>query len=231
MSAKEKELFDAYAQGNLSGEEQAALWKRYFKSEFQDQLSDWDENPTPEILAAQASLQEPVPILGKFQVLRTIKRQIAWGAAATLVILSGVFYLSRTSNTDPETLIASALKPYEKRSNILLGGSGSVPWEVSYDKQDYENTTKTIENQKVTTPEACFYGGLSYLKMQPPQYDRAILSLLLAEKEQFKITQVRWWLGVAYYRTGDFANAKKYLESIQQGQSRYEEAQKLLKNI
>jgi len=159
-----------------------------------------------------------------------------------LLVLAGLFYLSRlasspSSTPDQAQIFATYVDPFP---NIL---SGSFRGDSSdenapridmsaYDKADYSAVIKSIPDQ--ISPEESLYAGIAHLYGENPTSAEKYLKDVLFNEEAANIHDAaQWYLALAYIRANQIDLAKESLEKInnQPNHFKFAEANELIKML
>ena len=174
-----------------------------------------------------AAWTPPIRKLDPKRPLRRSRWRVGLAAAASvlMLILAGTWLLgSDTTGVD------SYLVPYEMAAAVRGDGDPAADAEARayYEAGEYERAAAAFGTLSPDDPTVAFYRGVSTLLAGQAAEAIPILSALVARDDHLYVEQARYYLGLAYAKTGRDAEARSTLREIGEGQYRYREAQEML---
>lgn len=229
---QEIELFDKYIANTLSETE---------KEQFEERLAT-DTSFEENFMLHKKSVKSVRHILFREDVLSVMQEEelshednprpklhMYIAAAVSLVLASSIaiFYLNTSSTNAYDELY----KPYPNIVRMRATDPGTLTDALDqYARGNFGVSLKLFSAIPNKTDTILFYQGLSQMSID--SMTQAITTLKSIPIEQTIFTdQIHWYLGLAYFKTGDVVNCRSNLRHLQIGGFKYAPAQLLLKDL
>ncbi|MEZ4829735.1 MAG: hypothetical protein R3C61_26145 [Bacteroidia bacterium] len=144
-------------------------------------------------------------------------RQLRWASIAAVIVIlaivTGVWVNDyRLRSISPESLFSTYYIPPRAPETMAVGDSLS-PVFAAFRKGDFEKVAeeydRIVGNDTLSFPEATFYLGIALLEQNQPKEAAEVLA-----KTSFVPEQTRWYLALAWLKSGNKPKALQELESI-----------------
>ena len=150
---------------------------------------------------------------------------LAAAASVLMLVLAGTWLLGGDT-----TGVDDYLVPYEMAAAVRGDGAPApdAGARAYYEAGDYERAAAAFGTLDPDDPTVAFYRGVSTLLAGEAAAAIPMLSALVARDDHLYVEQARYYLGLAFAKTGRDAEARSTLRAIGEGQYRYREAQEVL---
>ncbi len=150
-------------------------------------------------------------------------------AAAILILLSvGAFYMFAPNPNTADKLYLSYYSPYEVAGTNRSGNEGEVSLQVKamqkFEQKEYQNAIKLFDQMNTngsTNISSNFYKGIAYLELNKPNDAIKSLEIVIKNETNELTADAEWYLGLAYLKANDIANAKKQFAKVSEKYSFY----------
>ena len=150
-------------------------------------------------------------------------------AAIVLIVLSvGVYYMISPKTNTADKLYLSYYTPYEVAGTNRSGNEGEESLQMKamqkFEQKDYASAIKIFEEIKTNGTASLssnFYKGIAYLEMNKPNEAIKSLQIVINNENNELIADAEWYLGLAYLKANDIANAKKQFKRVSEKYSYY----------
>lgn len=176
----------------------------------------------------------------KTRRLFSIRNMMAIAATVVLIVI-GLQFIGSLGQASNEQLFAQHYEPYrmllnqrntnEATDNIAVLEQQAITLYQDNNFKDAAEVFGQLSRQSVGRDLYDLYTGISYLSDNDPQMTIDLFSSLLEEAPPVIVQQTRWYLGLAYLKNEDQANAKKVLDQIEPTHFKYAEAQVILSKL
>jgi len=245
MNEKDIDIIENYLAGNLSAEDSKEVEHRLLTDqEFAQRLAIFKALPH---LASEASHDFRNELEGIYQEYQqenkasgTVSRRTLLMAASLALLVSVIgllIWLLPSSLTPQEMYTAHFTVPAD---NITVRNEEGIAPNLqsameAYNKQVYTEAVakfdNILENEPTNVP-VLFYSGVSYLILE--ESEKAVQNLqkaVQANDTTYKLTAT-WYLGLAYLKQNNIAQAREIFSSLKQSGSSYaKKAESILQEL
>lgn len=234
MELKEEliEKVERYLSGELTRKEVKEENDKTLSDEELDEVIDLYN--TSENLIELAGLREDLKSIHKEYIAETQGKKttwIWWTAAVAAVLTFLLIFTGVLQDKSPE--FNDFFTPYPDLISMRGGEYGLKEAMKYYSQQDYQAALKEFSNINPDSinQEVLFYQSIAALAVD--QYQLAVTNLekLSALDSNIYWQQTKWYLGLAYWQTGEIEKAKEIFAKIESGESQYDAARELLKEL
>ncbi len=228
-----------YTEGKLSDTELEKMTVRLVKAKVDaDHKKRWAES-----LSKNYGIDRPTGDTTKDEkgmIVPLKSRRLWWAVAAVGLLLSvGIpTYLALQSSLDNQIGQFIANDQFINREGGQKGAVAERPLlrqkaEIAYNQGDYETANRfylqLLETAKKERGDY-FFSGLCFLKLDEPigAAGQFYLAREFSDEQPRFLPEIKFYLGLAFYRAGDPDAARQEWESIAPGGWRYQEAQEFL---
>ncbi|MFK8056177.1 MAG: tol-pal system YbgF family protein [Saprospiraceae bacterium] len=209
--------------------------KNTFGDEGAAQLRDTLKNVDAKWTAPASEETVVAPRQAKVRRL-SIGRMMSIAATLLLLAVAGWWVLDDGSSSDPNDLYAEYASPYRVTMVTRDASEGILIQlaQTAYQEEDYGTAYASfskLSEQEPTATQFQFYAGVSALLDGNAAEAIPIFEGLLAQEDHLFVEQSRWYLALANLQEGDSASAKTYLQDIEEGAYKSEEAKALLSQL
>ncbi len=215
-------LFDNYLNGNLSKEQVMDFEKRVSSDkEFLEAFSDYESAKQAVKVLSREKLRNKLSVLfsgEKEKSPRTIKEKKS-GIKELLSEIFNEFFI-------PFENVLTARTHHGKDAELLKAMS-------LYSKGDYKRASvlfKQLLKKNPSDPVINFYFGISELAQENLEGSKKIFKKIILNDKDLLKELARWYLGLAYLKSGNTRSAKKHFESLS-AKSSFFDTEKILKKI
>lgn len=224
-------LLEGYLAGDIEASEVLALdGSQLSADELKSAVEEYEEAV---LIIEGAALKEELKAIHQendsSQVQKSFPR---WLAAAASIVLIGVFgtLIWQSTNSEPEFSDYFDHFPELFTSRDSDSTSYSVGIEA-YSLRDYDKAYLLLENIEDLNNELKFYLAVSALGSERFQLAIEIFEGIGTDSSNKYYQQIRWYLGLAYWQTGEIDKAKTTLKLILPDEFKYDKSLKLLMNL
>lgn len=167
------------------------------------------------------------------------KRQIWWfAAAASVLLIIGIFTFLNSDSAESETLFAEHFKPYPNALRPVVRGEKTTDLEATaffeYETGNFFKAAEILEQitSEIPDPDLKFYEAMSL--MNAKNFTKAYFILKDESLENSKFyPQVLWYRALLKIRVKDYKPARADLQKllIEQSEFKEKEARRLLKYL
>ena len=224
MTAEEQSEFENKLQTDDNFREQFQIYKEtteFLELKFSKDAGDFKQN-----LKAIGSNHFGKPVTKKSKV---ISLQSKWYAvAAMLVVFMGVWYFNQSGNPTFSDYNNYNEAHFIERSD---NNQNLVDAQTFFNAKDYKKASQSFAKiEDLTNPELQLYYAISLIESD----DYAKASVLLTNISQGNSVykeEAIWYSALSSLKQKDYKTCKKQLEQISQDSEKYNQAQKLLKEL
>lgn len=224
MTAEEKSVFENKLQTDDNFSEQFQIYKettQFLELKFSKEAVDFKQN-----LKVIGSNHFGKPVTKKSKV---ISLQSKWFAvAAMLVVFMGVWYFNQSGNPTFSDYNNYNEAQFIERSDT---NQNLVDAQTFFNAKNYKKASQSFAKiEDLTNPELQLYYGISLIETD----DYAKASVLLTNISQGNSVykeEAIWYLALSSLKQKDYKTCKKQLELISHDSEKYNQAQKLLKEL
>jgi hypothetical protein len=148
-------------------------------------------------------------------------------AASLMLATVSLFFLNRNSANLSEELFNDYYKPYP---NVAAFRGSSDNLSNAFEEYSKNNFNKAeVLFRGISNDTALFYRGICKLSLN--QADSALMLFEQIPDMSIFNQQINWYRGLAFLRRGNYQSAINMLKSVDKGQYKYAEAEKILSEI
>ena len=224
MTAEEQSDFENKLQTDDNFSQQFQIYKettQFLELKFSKEAVDFKEN-----LHAIGSNHFGKPITKKSKV---ISLQSKWFAvAAMLVVFMGVWYFNQSGNPTFSDYNNYNEAHFIERSDT---NQNLVDAQTFFNAKDYKKASQSFAKiEDLTNPELQLYYAISLIESD--DYEKAsVLLINISQGNSVYKEEAIWYLALSSLKQKDYKTCKKHLEEISQDSEKYNQAQKLLKEL
>ena len=224
MTAEEQSDFENKLQTDDTFSEQFQIYKettQFLELKFSKEAVDFKEN-----LQVIGSNHFGKPITKKSKV---ISLQSKWFAvAAMLVVFMGVWYFNQSGNPTFSDYNNYNEAHFIERSDT---NQNLVDAQTFFNAKDYKKASQSFAKiEDLTNPELQLYYAISLIESD--DYEKAsVLLINISQGNSVYKEEAIWYLALSSLKQKDYKTCKKQLELISQDSEKYNQAQKLLKEL
>ena len=238
------QLIERYLQGTLPPEEQARVEERLRRDEdFREEVQltkvairGVEEHGLKDMFQTlhRKHFEEPAPPSRTGKHLPLSKYGILGVAASVIIIITaGIFFWKHS----PKDAYAHYFDPYQNVLTFRLDEHVQRMTNAMhhYDQHEYAQAVVLFGKiaQEASAPAAdraaaLFYQGVSYLAVN--EFDQALASFQRSTDPKFS-QQIAWYMALCYLYKDDFPTAIRQLKKIRPDDFKYDDAQRLLREL
>ncbi len=248
-----QEIIDQYLNKKLRGEQLEAFESRLnsdadFKKEIElqayihrganklgeDEMRSKLKKIRREVLKSdeKRSTETKVVPLARKKKIRSILR---WSTAAAIALAVGalIYMLTTYQNMSNVDLYASYYQPYAEE--ITVRDAGAVT-QISqaiqlYKDKKYQEALPVFKQLLIAEPDnAELQLVIGICQLELDNFDKASQTFSSVTNPLYK-DQAQWYLAMTFLKQSDLGSASTILDSIQEGEFKYQEAQEILKEM
>lgn len=243
-----EKLIQDFLNGRLNEQELAefdALYKTDagFREEveFQKDLkASFSSVKRDELKTKLQGFEEELKSKGKVRHLKTDKPTSSykkWLAAACILVIVGIGLMFFFNKSTPEQLYYAHFEAYPNVVNPIIRGESETTLAnktfIAYEKGEYEKAITGLSQLYEQTGKGHFllYQASALLEIGKPEKAIPLLKKQLALDDAFS-EKSRWYLALAYLKTGETEKAKRLFKEISSENSyKTEEAKSILSEL
>ncbi len=234
-----------FENGHLT-DEGIALWAEALLENREGSLPDKLKEHTDECLECKMNILELCDTLKEIEKNENTSnhkeksgnRKLFYSIAATIIFLlsiGAILYFMNVAKPGVQQLFADYYKPYPnvitvKGSNDKLLSAGMYYYDIAKYDSAIMFYDKILEDSAQNS-EVLFYKGICLLATDKPDEATGIFNEITQDNKSLFKDQAKWYLALAYLKTGNSVKAKEVLSNISKGSSNYEKAKKLLRQL
>lgn len=224
MTAEEQSEFENKLQTDDNFREQFQIYKettQFLELKFSKDAVDFKQN-----LKVIGSNHFGKPITKKSKV---ISLQSKWFAvAAMLVVFMGVWYFNQSGNPTFSDYNNYNEAHFIERSD---NNQNLVDAQTFFNAKDYKKASQSFAKiEDLTNPELQLYYAISLIESDDYEKASVLLTNISQGNSVYKEEAI-WYMALSSLKQKDYKTCKKQLELISQDSEKYNQAQKLLKEL
>ena len=224
MTAEEQSEFENKLQTDDNFREQFQIYKettQFLELKFSKKAVDFKQN-----LKAIGSNHFGKPVSKKSKV---ISLQSKWFAvAAMLVVFMGVWYFNQSGNPTFSDYNNYNEAHFIERSD---NNQNLVDAQTFFNAKDYKKASQSFAKiEDLTNPELQLYYAISLIETNDYTKASVLLTNISQGNSVYKEEAI-WYMALSSLKQKDYKTCKKQLELISQDSEKYNQAQKLLKEL
>lgn len=224
MTAEEQSEFENKLQTDENFREQFQIYKettQFLELKFSKEAVDFKQN-----LKAIGSNHFGKPVTKKSKV---ISLQSKWFAvAAMLVVFMGVWYFNQSGNPTFSDYNNYNEAHFIERSD---NNQNLVDAQTFFNAKDYKKASQSFAKiEDLTNPELQLYYAISLIETNDYTKASVLLTNISQGNSVYKEEAI-WYMALSSLKQKDYKTCKKQLELISQDSEKYNQAQKLLKEL
>lgn len=224
MTAEEKSEFENKLQTDDNFREQFQIYKettQFLELKFSKDAVDFKQN-----LKVIGSNHFGKPITKKSKV---ISLQSKWFAvAAMLIVFMGVWYFNQSGNPTFSDYNNYNEAHFIERSDT---NQNLVDAQTFFNAKEYKKASQSFAKiEDLTNPELQLYYAISLIESDDYEKASVLLTNISQGNSVYKEEAI-WYMALSSLKQRDYKTCKKQLELISQDSEKYNQAQKLLKEL
>lgn len=224
MTAEEKSEFENKLQTDDNFREQFQIYKettQFLELKFSKDAVDFKQN-----LKVIGSNHFGKPITKKSKV---ISLQSKWFAvAAMLIVFMGVWYFNQSGNPTFSDYNNYNEAHFIERSDT---NQNLVDAQTFFNAKEYKKASQSFAKiEDLTNPELQLYYAISLIESDDYEKASVLLTNISQGNSVYKEEAI-WYMALSSLKQKDYKTCKKQLELISQDSEKYNQAQKLLKEL
>ena len=224
MTAEEKSEFENKLQTDDNFREQFQIYKettQFLELKFSKDAVDFKQN-----LKVIGSNHFGKPITKKSKV---ISLQSKWFAvAAMLIVFMGVWYFNQSGNPTFSDYNNYNEAHFIERSDT---NQNLVDAQTFFNAKEYKKASQSFAKiEDLTNPELQLYYAISLIESDDYEKASVLLTNISQGNSVYKEEAI-WYMAFSSLKQKDYKTCKKQLELISQDSEKYNQAQKLLKEL
>lgn len=224
MTAEEQSEFENKLQTDDNFREQFQIYKettQFLELKFSKDAVDFKQN-----LKVIGSNHFGKPITKKSKV---ISLQSKWFAvAAMLIVFMGVWYFNQSGNPTFSDYNNYNEAHFIERSDT---NQNLVDAQTFFNAKEYKKASQSFAKiEDLTNPELQLYYAISLIESDDYEKASVLLTNISQGNSVYKEEAI-WYMALSSLKQKDYKTCKKQLELISQDSEKYNQAQKLLKEL
>lgn len=213
-------LFDNYLSGKLTEKEVLDFENRMsYDNEFSETFSDYESAKSAVKILSREKLRSNLAILFTEEASKAVKKEKRSTIKELLTEIFNEFFI-------PFENVLTTRAEQSNDSELLKAMS-------LYSNGDYKNASvlfKRLLKKNPSDPVINFYYGISELAQENLEGSKKIFKKIILNDKDLLKELARWYLGLAYLKSGNTKSAKKHFESLSAKSSLWD-SEKILQRI